>query len=685
MLLTAYADPKPIRANQPFYIGYNKGMSTMVIVGTRWFTGVVGLIGCAGFLNAQQGQVQPPLEAYGKLPTVSQMVISPNGERIAYRNTNSDDEDYIVVHSLKTQKQINAFRVRRIDPEYLRFSGNDHLLLSVTKHIDSQRYTNSFDAGTTYAYDIAKNKVRPLVTLGEELSRDRLVYPAQSIGNIIAASNDGKQVFIGAYVGDSEEDAAPRYSVLKVKTSGKGTPKVVVSGNDDVVDYFLDADEKPLARIERNQSTNTHTARSYDGKRWQKIYQYKSDITTHHFLGLSADYQSLIFLRNDEDQLQYYGLSLADGNVNELADWNIENSIARMLYDEQQVVIGVQYAGLTPRYRMFEPQLDQRVQAVIAGLKGHAVFLESWSPDFEHLLLRVEGAQYAGDYILASAGEKLAWLASMRPAVTRESINTQHVMEVVARDGLEFSAILTVPNTTELTDLPTVMLPHGGPASHDALGFDFMAQALAARGYLVVQPQFRGSSGFTRELLTAGYGQWGRKMQDDLTDTLSLLVKEQLTDPKRVCIVGASYGGYAALAGAAFTPDLYQCALSIAGISHIPLMLKEDKKRYGRDHEVLRYLERSILDGDYDSAALKEISPYFYADKVKIPILLMHGEDDTIVDYKQSSMMYRALKKAGKDVELVKLKNEDHYLREGSTRLQALQTLVAFVDRHIGN
>ncbi|MEM7283227.1 MAG: prolyl oligopeptidase family serine peptidase, partial [Pseudomonadota bacterium] len=202
---------------------------------------------------------------------------------------------------------------------------------------------------------------------------------------------------------------------------------------------------------------------------------------------------------------------------------------------------------------------------------------------------------------------------------------------------------------------------------------------------LVVQPQFRGSSGFSKKLLEAGYGQWGKKMQDDLTDTLALLVKEQLTDPDRICIVGASYGGYAALAGAAFTPDLYQCALSIAGVSHLPAMLKADKSRYGRDHEVLQYFERSILDGKYDSDALKEISPYFSADRVTIPVLLMHGEDDTIVEYNQSKLMHRALKKAGRDVELVKLKNEDHYLREGSTRLQALQTIVGFVDKHIGD
>lgn len=632
------------------------------------------------------GNAQPSLEAYGSLPLVSRMVISPNGERIAYRNTESDEEDYIVIYSLKDQEYVNLFQVDQIDPQYMKFIGNDHLLLVVTQHVDSRRYTNSFDAGTAYAYDIKNNQLRPLVTLGEGLRRGRVVYPAQSIGNIIGSSNDGSEVFIGAYVGDSNTDNSPRYSVLRVPTNGKRRPRVEVSGNEDVVDYFLDADEEPIARIERDQRRNTHSVRSYDGKTWHKIYEYEAEIATHSFLGLTGDYRSLVFLRDDEDDLQYYTLSLSDGAVALLEDRDIENSISRMLYDDQQVVIGVRYSGLVPSYRMFDPELDQRVQEIVDIFPGHAVYLQNWSPDLQHILVMVEGPEFAGDYILASKGKQAARLTSMRPSIKPEDINAQQVVDIEARDGLVMPTILTLPrrHSDDLTNLPTVLLPHGGPASHDVLGFDYMAQAFASRGYLVVQPQFRGSSGFSRQHLEAGYGEWGRKMQDDLTDAVNYLVEDGMADPNRVCIVGASYGGYAALAGATFTPEVYRCALSIAGISHLPRMLKEDRSRYGKNHEVMRYLERSILDGGYDSDALEAISPYFFAEQVQIPVLLMHGEDDTIVDFEQSTLMQRAMEKAGKDVELVRLKNEDHYLREGSTRLQALEVMVEFVEEHIG-
>ena len=157
-----------------------------------------------------------------------------------------------------------------------------------------------------------------------------------------------------------------------------------------------------------------------------------------------------------------------------------------------------------------------------------------------------------------------------------------------------------------------------------------------------------------------------------------------MTDSEHVCIVGVSYGGYAALAGAAFTPDLYRCALSIAGISDLGRLLKEDKSRYGRDHEVLPYLERSILDSEADAQALRNVSPIYAAEAVKVPVLLIHGEDDTVVDFEQSRRMYRALKRADKQVRLVKLKHEDHFLREGSTRLQTLSEIIGFIDQHLG-
>jgi len=228
-----------------------------------------------------------------------------------------------------------------------------------------------------------------------------------------------------------------------------------------------------------------------------------------------------------------------------------------------------------------------------------------------------------------------------------------------------------------------VINPHGGPHSYDRLGFDWLPQALASRGYLVVQPQFRGSTGFGSAHWQAGFGQWGKLMQDDITDAVAALTQEGLIDPARVCIAGASYGGYAALAGGAFTPELYRCVVSIAGVSDLPAMLAEEERNKEKYDWRLEYWKTSMVSGDAKREDLDAVSPVHYAEKFKAPVLLLHGEDDRVVYYSQSSAMYRSLKRHDKPVELVKLEGEDHYLSRSETRLQTLESVLGFIDKHL--
>jgi len=252
-----------------------------------------------------------------------------------------------------------------------------------------------------------------------------------------------------------------------------------------------------------------------------------------------------------------------------------------------------------------------------------------------------------------------------------------------AADGLEIPAYLTLPRGRDAKALPLVVLPHGGPASRDQPGFDWWSQALASRGYAVLQPNFRGSTGYGEAFLQKGFGQWGKAMQTDLSDGVRDLAKRGLIDPKRVCIVGASYGGYAALAGATLDRGVYRCAASVAGPSDLPLMLQDNQKKYQtRSNSGLRYwLSFMGADGIKDPD-LQVLSPARLADKVEIPVLLVHGKDDTVVPYAQSTVMAAALKKAGKPVDLVTLAGEDHWLSRGATRDQMLTAIVAFLEKH---
>ena len=209
-------------------------------------------------------------------------------------------------------------------------------------------------------------------------------------------------------------------------------------------------------------------------------------------------------------------------------------------------------------------------------------------------------------------------------------------------------------------------------------------QYLVARGYAVFQPNFRGSDGFGRKFAESGYGEWGRKMQDDLTDGVKTLVDLGAVDPARVCIVGASYGGYAALAGAALTPDLYKCAVSIAGISDLDDFIGWRKRNWGSDSEGYTYWLKAIGDPDKDEQRLREVSPLAQADKIKIPVLLIHGDDDFVVPIAQSKAMKKALDKSGHKTELITLKDEGHSYWSDDNEKLTMSAIDNFLWQHLG-
>ncbi len=629
----------------------------------------------------------PSLESYGKLEQLNRVAISPNGELIAFRRTESKDEDFIVVYSLKESKQVAAMRLKDIDPNALYFTNNNYLILAGSGHASWINSRRSYDVGTAYSFNIKKNKAEKLLQLGEDVAKNRIIHPGQTLGSVSGKSPDGKMLYMPAYIQDKIVGAhAPDYSLLRVNIAGKGRPRIVSKGTKHTRDFFLDSKGEILAREQLHDGTNKHSIDVKDGSKWRTIYSYKSKIPTHEFIGLNADFSALIFARNDDDE-HYLQLALQDGAVSSLEGIDSNKSSSGLIQNNHRVVEGVIYAGFSPSYHFFDASLDRKVQDILDVFPGHSVHLSDWSDDWKQIVVRVEGSEFAGDYYLFAEGEQPRFLVKSRFDIRPEDINPIGVTSFKARDGLSIPTLLTLPKSKmdDLKNLPTVVMPHGGPESYDRIGFDFMAQAFASRGFLVVQPQFRGSSGFGKKHLEAGVGQWGTGMQHDLSDAVKAFVDTGYADANRVCIVGASYGGYAALAGATFTPDLYQCAVSIAGVSHLSKMIKADKSRFGRNSWVLDYWGKNISEGDRDETHLKTISPYYFADKIKVPVLLIHGENDTVVEFEQSKLMQKAIKKAKGKVRLVKLKNDDHYLRDGETRIQAVEAMVGFVEQHIGN
>jgi dipeptidyl aminopeptidase/acylaminoacyl peptidase len=252
-----------------------------------------------------------------------------------------------------------------------------------------------------------------------------------------------------------------------------------------------------------------------------------------------------------------------------------------------------------------------------------------------------------------------------------------------ARDEYPLFGYLTVPTDAAEKNLAVVVMPHGGPESRDDATFNYRAQFLASRGYAVFQPQFRGSSGFGAAHAEAGRRQWGLRMQDDVTDGVKALIAQGIADPKRICIVGASYGGYAALAGAAFTPELYACAVSINGVTDLPNFIGYITRQGGDESNALFYWRDHI--GPPSDPQVIAKSPARNASGIRAPVLLLHGSEDTTVPISQSQAMARALGAAGKKFQFIELPGDDHFLSSSAMRVRALSELDRFLAPYLGS
>lgn len=257
------------------------------------------------------------------------------------------------------------------------------------------------------------------------------------------------------------------------------------------------------------------------------------------------------------------------------------------------------------------------------------------------------------------------------------------VMKYRARDGMELTAYVTHPVGREKSHMPAIVLPHGGPELRDYYAYEPIVQFLASRGYRVVQPNFRGSAGYGKSFAQAGYKEWGKKMQDDIDDVAKMLIDKNLVYQDNLCIAGASYGGYAALMAAQRNNGLYQCAVSIAGVTDLLDFMEFVRREEGKDSKDYEYWLKSIGNPETEADRLVAMSPARNANQIEIPILLVHGEEDETVPAKQSVKIKKALEKFGKSVNYIELEGEGHSSWKLRNERMLLDELEVFFSKHL--
>jgi dipeptidyl aminopeptidase/acylaminoacyl peptidase len=281
-------------------------------------------------------------------------------------------------------------------------------------------------------------------------------------------------------------------------------------------------------------------------------------------------------------------------------------------------------------------------------------------------------------YLYDRPSKKLTKLFTANPELAKYKLAPMKPVTIESRDGLKLVSYLTLPVGVEAKKLPMVLLVHGGPWHRDSWGYDAQAQWLANRGYAVLQVNFRGSTGFGKKFLDAGNREWGRKMHDDLIDAVKWAIEEGYADPKKVAIMGGSYGGYAALVGAAFTPDTFCCAVSIVGPSNLVTLL-DSVPSYWKP--LKKMFAVRVGEG---KEFLESRSPLFKADKIKIPLLIGQGAQDPRVKKAESDQIVEAMRKAKKPVEYVVFDDEGHGFARPENRLKFYATAEKFLAKQLG-
>lgn len=629
-------------------------------------------------LVAASANAAPPIEAYGELPEIRSVALSPDGKHFAYL-TRQNGEDYFAVAEAGG-KLIGGARTGDVKARNVWFPTNDHVVLIASETTRQIGFIGKFEHSGAIAYNIKTKSLKTLMRGTDGL------FPAQTgLGSIVGRLRDSNKVFMPAFIGDAS--STPDYSLLRVDLdTGRGV--VVSKGAHETSDWFVDENGVVLAREDWDDKDDYYKILTKKEGGLNTVYQEsKIDVPTYGVAGLTADKSALIVSsRPDGSQfLKLYKMGF-DGTLSPPIFAPADKEAETTIRDINRTIFGVRFSGMVPSYEFFDPALTRAMDSVAALNPDGATYLTDWTADFSKLLIYVEGGPKAPSYYLFDrSANSIARIAKSYARIDDKDIGPISVIEYKARDGRKIPSIVTRPPGTELGHtLPLIVMPHGGPESYDSVGFDWMAQYFANRGYLVLQPNFRGSDGFGADHRKAGHGEWGGKMQDDLTDGVNLLVKYKWADPSRVCIIGGSYGGYAALAGGAYTPDLYKCVAAIAPVTDLAMMLAQEKRESGSDSAVFEYWTDLIGDRGKDKAKIDAISPANAAANFKAPVLLIHGVDDTVVPFAHSTKMEAALKKAGKSVRLVKLKGEDHWLSVSDSRLQTLIELDRFVTETIG-
>ncbi|XOV81184.1 MAG: alpha/beta hydrolase family protein [Aestuariibacter sp.] len=643
----------------------------------KYFTSffLVVTLGLVSAITVAQSASKIPTEAFSRLPLHERPVLSPDGSKVAYiHNYTQPEISILTVYHSESQKLT-----------YLMKSDNEKLRI---------RWFNWANNST-----IVGGIIYPTADFGVEYSESRLFAvdvnsPEQGITELIKPKRFGnhgvnhsqyRDDVIDLMLSDPDHilvavdlDRANEPSVYKINVN-TGKKKRLIKGKRKVRDWITDRQNKVRLAVSLDYKDGERSIfwLPDEEEDWIELFNYNA-MTEQGIepIGFDTDPHILYYRGYKSDRKVLYKMDVRTKQselVFEDPDYDFDGNL---IYSAtKKSVVGVTHLN-SPTGRVYwDKQRKDFIDSINLALPDVDNYLIDFSSDEKRYLVYSESDGTPGVYYLGDRTTgKMTFILQQYPDIPNGVLPHHRLLSYKARDGIEIEGYLTLPTVGE-KPYPLVMHPHGGPGARDISGFDYWTSYFNNLGYAVFRPNFRGSTGYGFTFEQAQVKSWGLQMQDDITDATNWLVAEGIALKDKMCIVGASYGGYAAIMATVKTPELFQCAVSFAGVLDLKMMVSKSR------HFTNKKFVKHQYGDDYED--LKNRSPYYHTDKIATPVLLLHGEDDRIVDVEHSREMYDELQDEGKKVKYVELENGDHYLSIQRNRHIVFKEMEAFLAKYL--
>ena len=654
------------------------------MLSTLFGRAVLSLVGMISPLSAVLAD-PVPVDVFAALPQIEGPRLSPDGKAVAMISPRDGRTGVRVWYA---DGRVEWFLPSELDQvNWIAWKGSDRVVMSLratewdgpaSQPVGVSRlvFSNLLNRQTTRVYFHEPAPPDHVIIIGRPGYRppnvqDRIIsmLPGDPDHILLAAAADDRAhpqaVLVDVWSGTPQMLMRPAGNVVKWLADGKGTIRL-----------------KTQSERHDDNSVLIFRVRDDEHGEWRVIHSYEVDYGPRFIpLAFSKLVPTSLFVLADQANGR---LALQEMDTKTLAMGPVlaadpQCDIEPVMHDDQ--VVGYVDPCRNEEETYFDPDWQKDQAALRRTLKTSLVEIVDRTPDGKYALVKSEAAPTVPPsyWYFDQSGERktLIHIADAVDGLKAEAVAPTRTVTIPARDGLALPALLTLPPGKTEGPMAFVVLPHGGPTAHDGLQYDWIAQFIASRGYGVLQPQFRGSTGYGAAFQRAGYRQWGAAMQDDVTDATRWLVQQKLADPKRICIVGSSYGGYSALIGAAQQPGLYQCVAAIAPVTDMERLMKE------RDHTEFGDVNHNRVVGSMESAGVP--SPVNLAAEITVPVLLIHGRRDYTVPMVHSEEMEDALKRTGHRPKTVYLDDTDHFFSNAAGRLQALRALDSFLAANLGS